>query len=277
MGIAERPLPIDDGCTPPVSVALCKEWDTRGAARHSQTLRRFSGIVQRSEPLAQSMSGIERLGTHPPGRGEIPAMHMRQLITAAIASFALSLGVSFLSRGPPMSRSTRRQFMLSSATQAASLALVLNGKLISLPPFLLPKPAGPNERVNLGFIGFGIRGNILLESAKETQQANLVEACDCYQGHLERAKERTDGRIATNFSQYKKLLDRKDIDAVIIATPDHWHLPMVLDALDAGKDVYLEKPLTHRLEDGPKMIDAARRTRHVVQVGSQGRSSPLQK
>src|SRR5262249_36957709 len=121
-----------------------------------------------------------------------------------------------------MSDSTRREFILRSATQAASLGLVLNGKLIALPASLMPKPPGPNDRVNLGFIGFGIRGNILLESAKETQQANLVEVCDCYQGHLDRAKERTDGKITTNFANYKKLLDRKDIDAVVIATPDHW-------------------------------------------------------
>ena len=81
-----------------------------------------------------------------------------------------------------MSKSTRRQFILRSATQAASLGLVLNGKLITLPPSLLPGPAGPNDRVNLGFIGFGIRGNILLEAAKETRQANLVEVCDATRG-----------------------------------------------------------------------------------------------
>jgi hypothetical protein len=112
-----------------------------------------------------------------------------------------------------MSQSTRRQFILRGATQAAGVGLVLNGKLITFPPSPPPKPAGPNERVSLGFIGFGIRGNILLEAAKQTQQANLVEVCDCYQGHLERAKERTEGKIATNFARYKKLLDRKDIDA----------------------------------------------------------------
>src|ERR1035441_6203770 len=96
-----------------------------------------------------------------------------------------------------MSKSTRRQFILRSATQAASLGLILNGKLITLPPSLLPEPAGPKDRVNLGFIGFGIRGNILLEAAKETGQANLVEVCDCYQGHLERAKERTEGKTCS--------------------------------------------------------------------------------
>ena len=124
--------------------------------------------------------------------------------------------------------------MLRSATQAAGLGLVVNGKLVNFPASLLPEPAGSNDRVNLGFIGFGIRGNILLEAAKETGQANLVEVCDCYQGHLERAKERTEGKIATNFAQYKKLLDRKDIDAVVVATPDHWHKRIVLDALSAG-------------------------------------------
>jgi predicted dehydrogenase len=159
--------------------------------------------------------------------------------------------------------------MLRSATSAAGLGLMLNGNWIPFELSPLPRPAGPNDRVNLGFIGFGIRGNILLEAAKETGQANLVEVCDCYQGHLARAKERTDGKVETNFAQYKKLLDRKDIDAVVIATPDHWHLPMVLDALCAGKDVYIEKPMTHRVEDGPKMIEAARRNRRIVQAGSQ--------
>lgn len=162
---------------------------------------------------------------------------------------------------------------MQSATQAASLGLVLNGRAITVVPSLLPKPAGPNDRVNLGFIGFGIRGNILLEAAKETQQANLLEVCDCYRGHLERATERTEGKISTNFAQYKKLLDRKDIDAVIVATPDHWHKQIVLDALDAGKDVYIEKPMTYTIQDGPAIIQAAREHKRMVQVGSQWVSS----
>src|SRR5690349_9977848 len=154
-----------------------------------------------------------------------------------------------------MPKSTRRDFMLQSATSAAGLGLVLNGNWLDFPASPLPKPASPSDRVNLGFIGFGIRGNILLEAAKETGQANLVEVCDCYQGHLSRAKERTGGKIDTNFAQYKKLLDRKDIDAVVIATPDHWHKTIVLDALSAGKDVYIEKPMTYRIEDVAPMIE----------------------
>lgn len=176
-----------------------------------------------------------------------------------------------------MSKSTRRQFIIDTATQATGLGLVLNGRAINFPPMPLPKPASPNDRVNLGFIGFGIRGNILLEAAKETQQANLVEVCDCYQGHLERAKERTEGKIATNFANYEKLLDRKDIDAVVVATPDHWHQRIVLDALSAGKDVYIEKPMTYRIEDGPAIIQAAQEHKRIVQAGSQWVSSEQHK
>ena len=173
-----------------------------------------------------------------------------------------------------MSGFNRREFIRRGTAGAAGLGLFLNGQPVeaeaSAPP---PKPAPPSDRVNVGFIGFGIRANILFESARKTGQANLVEVCDCYQGHLERAKERTGGKIDTNFAQYKKLLDRKDIDAVVIATPDHWHTPLFLDAIAAGKDVYIEKPMTHRIADGQKMIDAAREAKRIVQVGSQWISS----
>ena len=173
-----------------------------------------------------------------------------------------------------MSGFNRREFIRRGATGTAGLGLFLNGKRVEAEAAApLPKPAAPSDRVNVGFIGFGIRANILFESARKTGQANLVEACDCYQGHLERAKERTGGKIDTNFAQYKKLLDRKDIDAVVIATPDHWHAPLFLNAMAAGKDVYIEKPMTHRIADGQKMIDAARDAKRIVQVGSQWISS----
>jgi len=173
---------------------------------------------------------------------------------------------------------SRRDFFRRSAVGVAGMGLLLNGKWVPLEAATaMPKPASPADRVNVGYIGAGIRGNILMEATKSTGQANLVVAADCYQGHLERAKERTDGKIETIFAQYKKLLDRKDVDAVVIATPDHWHLPMVLDALAAGKDVYIEKPMTRLVEEGPKIIAAAKRYNRVLQVGSQGRSSALQK
>jgi predicted dehydrogenase len=173
---------------------------------------------------------------------------------------------------------SRRDFLRRTAAGAAGLGYFLNGKWTPLEAAgPMPRPASPADRVNAGFIGFGIRGNILMEAARNTGLVNLVVACDCYQGHLDRAKERTSGKIETNFAQYKKVLDRKDVDAVIIATPDHWHLPIVLDALAAGKDVYIEKPMTHTVEEGPEIIAAVKRYNRVLQAGSQGRSSALQK
>ena len=173
-----------------------------------------------------------------------------------------------------MSGFNRREFIRRGATGAAGLGLFFNGKWVEAEAAVpLPRPAPPSDRVNVGFIGFGIRGNILFESARKTGQANLVEVCDCYKGHLERARERTGGKIDTNLAQYKKLLDRKDIDAVVIATPDHWHAPLFLDAIAAGKDIYIEKPMTHRIADGQKMIDVARNAKRIVQVGSQWISS----
>ena len=157
------------------------------------------------------------------------------------------------------------------------MGMLLNGKWVTVEAAQLPPPAGPNDRVNVGFIGFGIRGNYLMEAVKKTGQANMVAVCDCYAGHLARAKERTEGKIETNFAQCKALLARKDIDAVVVAPPDHQHLPIVLEALAAGKDVYIEKPMTHRVEDGPVFIEAVKRYNRVLQVGSQGRSSYLQK
>jgi predicted dehydrogenase len=177
-----------------------------------------------------------------------------------------------------VSTQTRRDFIYRSVAGAAGLGLFLNGGGVSLCASAeLPGPAGPNDRLNVGFIGFGIRGNVLMEAIKTTGQANLVCACDCYQGHLDNAKQRTDGKIDVNFAQYKKLLDRKDIDAVVIATPEHWHLQQVLDACAAGKDVYIEKPLTRSIEEGPKIIAAAKRYDRIVEVGSQWISSPIQK
>ncbi len=172
---------------------------------------------------------------------------------------------------------SRRDFMRKSAAGLAGLGYFLNGRWVPLEASALPKPASPADRVNIGFIGFGIRGNILMEAAKATGQVNLIAVSDCYQGHLERAKERTESKIDTNFAQYPKVLERKDVDAVVVATPDHWHLKTVLDALSAGKDVYIEKPMTYRWDDGAQIVAAAKKYNRVVQVGSQGRSSPLQK
>jgi predicted dehydrogenase len=169
---------------------------------------------------------------------------------------------------------SRREFLRHTAAGAAGMGLLLNGEAVPLEAApAWPKPAPPSDRVGVAFIGAGIRGHILMDEAARTGQANLVVTSDCYEGHLVRARERTEGKIETSLGGYKKILERKDVDAVVIATPDHWHLQMTLDALSAGKDVFIEKPMTKAVEEGRPIIEAAKRYDRIVQVGSQWISS----
>jgi predicted dehydrogenase len=162
--------------------------------------------------------------------------------------------------------SSRRNFVRSSA--AAAIVY----KLVGRPPAM--PAAGPNDEIRLGLIGMGIRGSYHLKTLKPLAGVRLVAVADVYDGHLEWAKEATGGALATT-RDYRAVLDRKDIDAVIIATPDHWHLPMVLDALSAGKHVFIEKPLTYSIEEGPRIIEAARRSGKLLMVGSQHATTPI--
>jgi predicted dehydrogenase len=122
--------------------------------------------------------------------------------------------------------------------------------------------------VRVGFIGVGIRGTLLMEAAKGIAGVEIVAAADCYKGHLDRARELISPAVQTT-GDYRQILSRPDIDAVAIATPDHWHLKMTEEALSAGKHVYVEKPMTHSWEEGEAFIAAADESGKVVQVGSQ--------
>jgi predicted dehydrogenase len=137
---------------------------------------------------------------------------------------------------------------------------------------ILPTKLGANERVNLGFIGVGTMGTGHVWRALPLPDVNVVAAIDLYDGRLTHIKEVTEGRIETG-KEYRALLDRKDIDAVVIATPDHWHKKMTIDALEAGKDVYCEKPLTWSIDEGPEIIAAVKRTKRLLQVGAQGKTA----
>jgi predicted dehydrogenase len=108
--------------------------------------------------------------------------------------------------------------------------------------------------------------------AAQVPGVKVVAAADCYDGCLEHAKELW-GKDILATRDYNEVLVRKDVDAVIIATPDHWHMQASVDALNAGKDVYCEKPMIHVYEDGPKMIEAWRKSNRIMQIGSQGVSS----
>ncbi|HWR53608.1 MAG TPA: Gfo/Idh/MocA family oxidoreductase [Bryobacteraceae bacterium] len=133
-----------------------------------------------------------------------------------------------------------------------------------------------NERVQVGFVGTGARAHELMPALLANAGVEIVAVTDAYKGRVERAIERTGGR-AKPYKSYKDIFADKSIDAVVIATPDHWHRTMVLEAMAAGKDVYCEKPLTYRSAEGVEIIGAARKLGRIVQVGSQGMSSVLQK
>jgi predicted dehydrogenase len=137
-----------------------------------------------------------------------------------------------------------------------------------------PLKAAPSERVNLGFIGLGIRGSYLLKRFQAMPDTNAVAAADLYDGHLQNAKEVTDGKIQTG-KEYRAVLDRKDVDAVVIATPDHWHMRMVLDAVSAGKDVYCEKPMTWSIEEGIQIQKVMKQSDRLLQIGSEGKTDQI--
>jgi len=136
------------------------------------------------------------------------------------------------------------------------------------------RKVGANDNIRLGHIGVGVQGTGVLDEFKGIAGVTPVVACDLYDGYLQHAREMMGGKMETT-KDYRTVLDRKDIDAVVIATPDHLHARMVLDALDAGKHVYIEKPLTWSLDEGTHIIRAEKNTGKLLQVGSQAKSSAL--
>ena len=148
---------------------------------------------------------------------------------------------------------TRRTF----AWTAASLQLV----------------KGANEKLRVAAIGTGGRGQLLMRTANSIGGIEWVAIADVNEVRATEVKAKL-APSATIYSDYRKLLDDKSIDAVIIASPDHWHVPMLVAALEAGKDVYIEKPLTHTIEEGAVAIEAVKRSGRIVQVGYQQRSFP---
>lgn len=136
------------------------------------------------------------------------------------------------------------------------------------------KPSATDKRVGLATIGIGGQGTSDTRAALKVPGVELVAVADVYDGRLQRAKEVFCGSVVTT-RDYKEILARPDVDAVIIATPDHWHSIMAIEAMEAGKDVYVEKPMVHRVGQGLAMADAQRRTGRICQVGSQRVSSIL--
>ena len=129
-----------------------------------------------------------------------------------------------------------------------------------------------NDQVNIAVIGMGIMGFNNLATSSQVPGVKLIGVCDLYTGRLDHTKERYGKDIYTT-KDYREILDRKDVDAVIIATSDHWHDRISIDAMNKGKHVYCEKPMVHKLEEGAEVIETQKKTGKVMQVGSQRVSS----
>ncbi len=163
----------------------------------------------------------------------------------------------------------RRTFAKAGAAAAASLAAQSR-----IRPGRAAAVRGANERIRLGFIGVANRGLQLVDAFLEHDDVEIVSLCDVDQSILDRAKQRV-GEHAETFVDFRHMLDRSDIDATVIATPDHWHAVQTIMSCAAGKDVFVEKPLSITVYEGRRMVQAAREHQRVVQVGTHRRSSPL--
>src|SRR6267143_3455940 len=156
----------------------------------------------------------------------------------------------------------RREFVKSAVGAGAAL------NVLGRAPMVLGDVRGANGHINVALIGVGGRGADLLGWVMKTGEqpatpARVVAVCDVYAKRLGKAKEtaKCDGSM-----DYREILDRKDVDAVIIATPDHWHARMAIEAMDKGKDVYLEKPMTHTVEEAHQVAETAAKNQRVLQV-----------
>lgn len=164
----------------------------------------------------------------------------------------------------------RRDFLRSTVVAGASAGLGVSTRAAGASRVA---SVAPSDRLRVGFIGTGARAQELIEACNATGSIDVVSLCDAYTGRAERAKARTGG-TATIVGDYRTILDDKGVDAVFIATPDHWHKAMAVAALGAGKDVYIEKPLTYAVAEGPEIIAAVDRHAGILQVGSQDISTP---
>jgi predicted dehydrogenase len=156
---------------------------------------------------------------------------------------------------------TRRSFLQATAGAAGLAAFDVPAANV----------LGANDTLNVGCIGTGGRCQHLMRSLAGIPKVRITAVCDVYDAHLAAGRKLADPKAAAT-KHYKELLSRKDVDAVLIGSPDHWHVPMTIDAVAAGKDVYVEKPLTHSLAEGKAVLEAQGKHKRVVQVGTQQRS-----
>ena len=166
-----------------------------------------------------------------------------------------------------MKNLNRRDFMKKTLVSGAAVSVV--------PRYVLGGTGytPPSEKIQVAVIGTGNRMNILIQAFNKQPDCATVALCDVDNTRLTKFAERFSDKVDT-YEDYREILERKDIDAVIVATPDHWHAPMTVDACEAGKDVYLEKPISNTVPAAVQILEAAQKNKRVVQLGTQQRSWP---
>jgi len=179
-------------------------------------------------------------------------------------------------------RPTRRQFLGRTAGAIASASVITNLNAAPARESAARKVSGrilgANDRINLGFVGLGMQFHALLRRAFETRKQKsgdfeFAALCDVWDPRLKHAQEKTKAEKISR--DYREILQRPDIDGVVLVVPDHWHYPMAREALLAGKDVYLEKPMTYTIEESAKLNELVNDTKRILQVGGSGPSTRL--
>lgn len=170
---------------------------------------------------------------------------------------------------------SRRTFLQSSALAAGASMLKPAANAIDIEPEVYAAPGGANDRVRFAMIGVGMEGSSLLRSALTLPGVECVGAADLYDGRHLLARQITKNPNLPVTRNYKELLDRKDIDCIIVAVPDFWHETVFTDVCNAGKDVYCEKPMSHTVAEGFQMVEAAKKNNRIAMIGVQRVSSSL--
>jgi predicted dehydrogenase len=167
-------------------------------------------------------------------------------------------------------RLNRRDFLKQGSVVATGSFLVGGARahVLAAPGGKPAKAQSANDQIQIALIGAGCRGQSDTEVALQVPGVKLVAAADCYDGRLTHCRELWGDSLFTT-RDYHEILARPDVDAIVVGATDHWHKQIAVDALNAGKDVYLEKPMIHQYSDGPEIIETARKTRRILQVGSQ--------
>lgn len=178
-----------------------------------------------------------------------------------------------------MKQATRRMFLYGAGSGALMAAKpAAKAPKPSVPARSAARVIGANDRINVGHIGVGGMGTshlrAFVQQSEQNKDIQVAAVCDVYTMRKERAQKLAKLESKDVYHDYRELLARRDIDAVVIATPDHWHGQMALDAVTAGKDVYLQKPMTYTIEEARAVTEAAEKHGRIIQVGSQGVSDP---